>query len=483
MLGGLILVPIIGSIVIWAAGFRNPQHGWVLGCSTLILTGVMVILQLPGAITNTSQTFQVGGIPATYGVELVADSVSFVFIGISLLIILGAMVHTRTIGPRTTPVISAILLLTGGTIGITLAGDLFTLYVFIELLAIATYALIATAESRWATYAAFKYLLIGTLGASLYLLGTAMAFIATGALNMRFVAQEFSILGYTDPLVIGSFIFILVGLAIKIALFPVHTWLADAHAAAPDAISAIISGLLPAIAVYALLRILFTVYTLEFIQRHGWVIDLLLLGGVASLILGSFYAVLQRRLKLLLAYSTIANMGLAIIGITIANETALYGSLLHLIGHGVIKAALFILVGLFAIACGAKTLSDYAGLATDAPYLSAGFVLLGVALIGIPPTVGFMGKYYIALGAIQSGSWAIMALVIASTILTVAYIVPVIDRLYFYERDGATARRSLPVGSQFSVGIAIVLTILLGFGAIGLEGVFEETITELINSD
>lgn len=465
----VLMAPMVGSAIVLLLGLRYPRSGWPIVVVTLVVTSTIATVLLAAAWRDPVR-FEVGNIPSRYGIELVADGIAGVLIVLTLLVMLGAVIHLRRTGPRGSAFNAGILLLTGGTLGVTLAGDLFNLYVFLEISAIASYALISSSRSPVATYAAFKYLLLGTIGATLYLLGIAYVFVATGTLNMVTTAAALEAIGYADPIVVASFVLIGIGLAIKIALFPLHTWLADAHAAAPDAISAIVSGVLPAIAVYALARITFTVYSVDFLNANVTLNMLLLYAGLITIFAGGLFALMQRNIKLLLAYSTISNMGLAVVGIALATEESMYGALLHLFGHGVAKAALFLLAGVIVLVHGAKYLDEYAGIAKQSPWLAGAFTLLGISLIGMPPTVGFMGKYYIVLGAMKTGSWLIALLVLASTLVTIAYIVPIIDRLYFHSASGPTSASSpVPRGTAAGVAIAIGLSIALGLVSVPLS--------------
>lgn len=469
----VILTPLGGATIAWLLGLRYSRAGWPVTVATLLLTTVLAV-PLLAIVWPEPVRYEVGNIPASYGIELVADAISGLLIILTLLVMLGAVMHLRGAGPRGSAFHSGILLLTGGTLGITLTGDLFNLYVFLEISAIASYALISSAESRVSTYAAFKYLLLGTIGASLYLLGVAYVFIVTGTLNMASAASALAVVGHTDALVGASFVLIAVGLAIKIALFPLHTWLADAHAAAPDAISAIVSGLLPAIAVYALARITFTVYSVEFLLANPILNTLLLYTGLITLLVGGVFAMIQQNIKLLLAYSTISHMGLAVVGIALATEQSVYGALLQLFGHGVVKAALFLLAGVIAVIYGARQLDEYAGIAKRSPWLAGTFTLLGISLVGVPPTVGFMGKYYIVLGAIESGSWLIAVFVIGSTLVTVAYVFPIIDRLYFHPFTGQTnGKRAVSNDTALIAIIAVGISLLVGLLTVPIASILE----------
>lgn len=478
--GAVVILPLAAAGVLLLLRHRSDRAGWTVTIASLGLTAFLTIL-LVSELRRGAVRYEMGGIPSTYGIELVADPISSVLVVLTLLVVIGAVIHTRRAGPRNSTFYSGVLLLTGGTLGIILAGDMFNLYVFLEISAIASYALIASAPSRISTYAALKYLLLGTLGASLYLLGVAYVFIATGTLNMVTASNAIAEIGYTDTVVVSSFILMAVGLAIKIALFPVHTWLADAHASAPDAVSAIVSGVLPAVAVYALARITYSVYTPGFFLQNPSFLQALLYTGILTVLAGSVFAILQRNIKLILAYSTISHMGLAIVGVALASDQAVFGATVQLFGHGVVKAALFLLAGIFALVYSAHTLEEYTGLAKRSPILAGAFTVLGISLIGLPPTVGFMGKYYIVLGALETGAWLVAAFVISSTLLSAAYIFPIINRLYFYSFAGPPPDRTAM--SRASLGVVVVgvlLTLLLGVMTVPASSILSPTIEVLL---
>ena len=482
LVAAVIVLPIVASTAPFLLGLRYPDVGPAVSILSLLATFGLATPIVATAARGEVVRYEVGGVPAAYGIELVADAIAATMVLLTVLVVLGAAIHTRRVGPHGTAFHSGLLLLAGGTIGIALTGDLFNLYVFLEIAAIASYALVASADSRVSTYASFKYLLVGTIGASLYLLGVAYVFVATGTLNMRSVADAFAAMGYGDPLVVTSFALIAVGLAVKIALVPLHTWLADAHAAAPDAVSAIVSGLLPAVAVYALARVTFGVYTVDFVHAHPLLTSLLLYGGLVTVFAGGVFAVFQSRIKLLLAYSTVAHMGLAVVGVALATDEALYGALLQLVGHGIVKAALFLLAGLFAVAYGARTLDGYAGLASRSPGLAIVFTVLGLSLVGVPPTSGFVAKYYIVVGAIDAGQWLVAGLVVASTLVTVAYVFPIIDRLYFRDYDGPVPdRAAIPAESTVVVAVALVLTVVIGLVTVPLGGFLAPAIEVMLS--
>ena len=480
--GVVILLPLIGAVVPIAASVRERRIGWPFAVAVLTLTFVLALVLSATVLLTGSVQYELGGIAAPYGIELFVDEFTIVVILLDSLVAGGVLVYTRTAGPRGNAFYSCFLLLVGGMIGITVTADLFNLYVFLEIMGLSSYALVASSNSRWSTYAALKYLLVGTVGATFYLLGVAYLFAATGTLNMADLSVRITEVGYTEPLVVSAFVLLTLGLAIKIALFPVHTWLADAHASAPDGISAMISALVPAVAVYAFARVFFSVFGVEFLAANPLVAQGVLYGALFSLFAGSVFALLQRHIKLVLAYSTVSQFGLVVAGFAVANETAAFGAILQMFGHGIVKGALFVLAGMFALRFdGARTLPEYAGLAKRAPVMGFAFAALAVAMVGLPPTVGFFGKWYIAVGAIEAGHPIVAVLVLVSTLLSLGYIVPFVNQLYFRpfaaEIDDPDAITRWMV---VAVVVAAGISLLLGLASGGMETVLRSAVEGLV---
>ncbi|SNR63670.1 monovalent cation/H+ antiporter subunit D family protein [Halorubrum vacuolatum] len=483
LVGAVVLFPLLTSVLPVAASLKWKQAGWTL--ATIITASTLALAVAVARIVHEHGTIEyvIAGIgERSFGIEFYVDEFSMLVVLLTLLISLGVLVYTRVGGPRGNFFYAGFLLLVGGMLGVVFTGDVFNLYVFLEIMAISSYALVSSSKYRWSTYAAFKYLLVGTVGASFYLLGVALIFAATGTLNMQDLAIQIGEAGYTDPVVITAFALMAVGLAVKIALFPVHTWLADAHASAPDGISAVISSLMPAVAVYAFARILFTAFTPEFLEANPVIAEILLVGALASLFAASLFALLQEHIKLVLAYSTVSQFGLIFIGIAVANETALFGSMLQIFGHGVVKASLFILAGMFALRFGGiRTVDEYAGLAKRAPVMAGMFAVLGISMIGLPPTVGFVGKWYIALGAFEAGHVLVAGLVLFSTLLSAGYILPFINRIYFHPFAGEDVDpAAITKGMLIAVGIGAALGLTLGFFSAEIQGLIESAVTDLL---
>ena len=432
----LIALPLLAATLPLLAGLWFENAGWPVAMTTSLLVsalaGWLTWTVSPWGTTGSQRlVHDLAGYPAPYGIELVGDGLSAIFALLIAVVAVAVLVYGRTTGPQTDAFYSGYLLLTGGLLGMALTGDLFNLFVFLEIVGLVSYALIASNDDGQAAYGALKYLFLGTTGASLYLIGVGYAFVATGTLNMRDMAIELAAVGYTDPLVQAAFGFVLVGFLLKIAIFPLHTWQPDAYTHAPDTVTAYIAALVSTTAAYALIRIAYGVFTVQFFAANPLITDAVLLVASVSIVVGSLLALLQTDIKRVFAYSSVAQFGMILAAIALQSETALFGAVIHLVGHGLMKAALFTGAGVLNSAYGARTVADYAGLAKRAPITSGMMAITGLALVGIPPSVGTLGKWFIALGAVEKGSWGVAIVIFVSTLLTLTYIGRLLETLYF----------------------------------------------------
>jgi multicomponent Na+:H+ antiporter subunit D len=496
----LVALPIFGSIVALLAGLLREETGWPVALITSALQVVASAALATRAFDTDPIRYVVGGFDAPFGIELVVDGLSATIVVLVAVVALGVLGYARRAGPRSNAFYAMYLLLVAGLTGMSITGDVFNMYVFLEITGLAAYALVASGEGGRSALAALKYLLVGTVGASLFLLGIGYAYVATGTLNMADLSEQLADVGYTDPLVWAAFGLLVAGLFVKVAVFPVHTWQPEAYAAAPDSVSAFISALVSTVAAYALFRIVFTVFTVEFLVVSGFARTVLVAGAVVSIVLGSVLAVTQRELKRMLAYSSISQFGLIVGAIAIANGTALTGAAIHLVGHAIMKGGLFLTCGLIATATGARTVEGYEGLAERFPLAAGSFAVLALAMVGVPPAVGFVGKWYIALGAVEAEAWSLAAVILLSTLLTLAYFLRVLERMYFREATGpagstgvdrpdmATDGRgpavdpsAVSTGMHAVVVLTAVLAIVLGAAAFEYGQLLEPTIERLLS--
>ncbi len=433
----LVAVPILAATLPLLVGLKFDRIGWPIALLTAIVEVALAGYVLVTVSTGGRYVHNLGGYPRQYGIELVADGLSAVVVALIALVTLAVLGYARRGGPRRNGFYSAYLLLCGGLMGVGLTGDVFNLFVFLEIVGLATYALVASDRSGRSALAALKYLIIGTAGASLYLVGVGYVFVATGTLNMAELSTAIpETVGYADPLIITSFVFIAIGLSVKAAIFPLHTWMPDAYAESPDTVTAYISGLVSTAGAYALARLIYTVYTPEFFAEVPLAADAIVALATVSIVAGSVLAVIQPDVKRMLAYSSVAQFGMIVAAFGLATEQALLGGLIHLVGHGLMKTALFVGVGILATAYGVRTVSQYANLGYRSPVTVASIGLLLLALVGIPPSIGFLGKWYIAWGAIEAGAPIVAAVIFFSTLLTLLYVARLLETMYFRPADG-----------------------------------------------
>ncbi|SFR46270.1 monovalent cation/H+ antiporter subunit D family protein [Halogeometricum limi] len=497
----LVAVPLLGSVLALLAGLARSRTGWAVAAVTAVLQTALAVVLAVRAFSGDPIRYVVGGFTAPFGIELVIDGLSATMAVLVAVVALGVLGYARVAGPRSNAFYATYLLLVAGLSGMSITGDVFNMYVFLEITGLAAYALVASGESGRSARAALKYLLVGTVGASLFLLGIGFAYVATGTLNMADLSGQLAEVGHGSPLVQASFALLAVGLFVKIAVFPIHTWQPAAYAGAPDSVSALISALVSTIAAYALIRIVFTVFTVDFLVANSFARTLLIAAAIVSIVVGSVLAVTQQEIKRMLAYSSVSQFGLVVGAVAVANGTALTGAVIHLVGHAIMKGGLFLTTGLVANVADARTVDDYRGLAERFPVGSVAFGVLALAMVGVPPAVGFVGKWYIALGAVEAGAWPLVVVILVSTLLTLAYFAQVIERIFFRESDAASAasaetttdetlftdgngadtdRPSVSFGMRATVLLAAVLAVALGVAAFEYGQLLQPTIERLL---
>ncbi|MFC7136737.1 monovalent cation/H+ antiporter subunit D family protein [Halobaculum litoreum] len=433
----LVVVPLLGSLVALTAGIVRDESGWAVALVTLAVQAAMAATVAWSVLSGEAISYAVGGFEPPFGIELYVDGLSAAMVVLVPAVALGVLAYARRAGPRSNRFYATYLLLVTGLTGMSVTGDAFNLYVFLEITGLTAYALVASGDRGRSAVAALKYLLVGTFGASLYLLGIGYAYVATGTLNMTDLASELAAVGYASPLVGAAFAFVVVGLFVKVAMFPLHTWQPGAYEGAPDAVSALIASLVSTVSAYALVRVVLTVFTPEYLAAVPLARTLLAATAAVSIVVGSLLAVSQTDIKRMLAYSSVSQFGLIVAALSVTNGTALVGLAVHLVGHAVMKGGLFLAAGLVSTGTGARSVTEYDGLAGRMPVAAGTFGVLVLAMVGVPPAVGFLGKWYIVLGTLEAGAWALATVILLSTLLTLAYFARLLERMYF--RDAAEA--------------------------------------------
>jgi len=356
---------------------------------------------------------------------------------------------------------TAWLLCLTGLLGIAITGDAFNLFVFLEISALASYVLIAMGSDRRALTAAYQYLIMGTIGATFILIGVGLLYALTGTLNMLDLAARLPEVADSRTARTG-FAFLTVGLGLKIALFPLHLWLPNAYAYAPSAVSAFLAATATKVAVYVLLRFVFSVFGVEFaLGAMPLALGLAVLGSIAVLS-ASTVAIFQQNLKRMLAYSSVAQIGYLVLGVSLATPAGLTATLLHLFNHALMKGALFVALGCIAWRIGSSRLEDFAGLGYRMPWTMGVFVVGGLSLIGIPLTAGFISKWYLVLASLEKGWWPVTVVIIAGSLLAIIYIWRVVEKAYLVKPPAQTAKAEAPVSMLVPAWLLAIANLYFG---------------------
>ncbi len=349
----------------------------------------------------------------------------------------------------------------GTTLGIAFAGNLITLYLFYELLTLCTFPLVIHSGSKEALRSGKKYLIYSFSGATMVLFGTILLFSITNNLNFIPKGVFASIASYDNTLVLIIFIAMFLGFGVKAALAPFHSWLPAAMVAPTP-----VSSLLHAVAVvksgvFALIRVCYFIFGAEVIANTGGQIYMAVF-VVLTILMGSFLALHQDNLKKRLAYSTISQLGYILLGIVLLNEDAFVGALLHLINHAVIKITLFFCAGAIMYTTGKKNISDMDGIGKRMPITMWCFAISSISLVGIPPTNGFVSKWYLAIGGLETGKVIFPAILLLSALLTAMYLFPVVSAAFFKKSNFEEGVQEASLYMLIPIICITIITGLLG---------------------
>jgi len=317
------------------------------------------------------------------------------------------------------------MLMIAGMNGVVLSGDIFNLFVFLEIASLASYALVGFGCEHEELEASFKYMVLGSIASAFILFAVALVYGNTGSLNMAYISKAIQSSGMNNGLAFALSLFI-AGFGLKAALVPFHAWLPDAHPSAPAPISAMLSGvLIKALGVYALCRTVFNVFGVS--VAVGWVFIAL---GVLSMVIGVFLAVGQWDLKRLLAYHSISQMGYVVLGVGMGAlilarggeakwaALAILGGLFHLVNHAVFKSLLFLTSGSVEMATGTRQLKELGGLATVMPITRATCAIASASIAGVPPFNGFWSKLVLVIAAVGAGFYGLAAVTLLVSLVT-----------------------------------------------------------------
>ncbi len=429
----VVVIPLIFAFLTLLFGLWRKGLCYPITLVALSLSFLASLHTLNTVITSGTIHYYLGGWNPPWGIEYVVDHLSaFVLVIVSFIALLVAIYSKKSVEQELPEKIvyfyCLFLLQVTGFLGIVITGDMFNLYVFLEIASLAGYALIATGEDG-APFASFNYVIFGTIGACFYLLGVGYLYIVTGSLNIADLSQILPNL-YHSKVVLVAFAFFLVGVSIKMALFPLHVWLPDAYTYAPSTVTALLAPLMTKVGAYVMIRIMFTVFEPYFSIELIPVTSILGWMAAGAIIFGAVMALAQTDLKRMLAYILVSEVGYITLGIGLANRNGLTGAILHILNDAFMMLALFLVVGAIMYRSGKREIPQLRYLHRKMPLTMAVFVIAALSVIGIPPTCGFFSKWYLILGAIDAGKWVFVAVLLISSLLNVILFFRVIESAY-----------------------------------------------------
>ncbi len=430
----LVAIPLIAAPV--CVLIRGDRAAWAF---TLVVSWVVLgnaLLVLEGVLAGGCLSYEIGSWAAPYGIEYRVDTASafvvLIVAAVGALVLPFAYKSVRHEIPRNRISLfyTCYLLCLTGLLGILVTGDAFNLFVFLEIASLSSYTLISLGRDRRALTAAFQYLVMGTIGATFILIGVGLLYMMTGTLNMADLALRLPLEADTRTVRV-AFAFLTVGASLKLALFPLHLWLPNAYTYAPSVVSAFLAATATKVGVYVMLRFFFTIFGVEFSFETMPVGHILLVLAMVAMLVASTVALFQEDVKRMLAYSSVAQVGYIILGISLASVTGLTAGLIHLFNHALMKGALFLAMGCLFFRLGSVHIQDLRGAARRMPWTMAAFLVGGLSLIGVPLTTGFVSKWYLVQAALEDSQWLAAVLILVSSLLAVMYVWRIVEVAYF----------------------------------------------------
>ena len=484
----LVVVPLLLSPI--ATVIPIGRLAWVVALFGSGVSVIVAILLCSVTASGIRITYFMGNWPPPWGIEFVVDSAtSLTVMVMTTLAFLATLFADRALSAEIAAkdvgkAYSAWLLACGGLYGLVMTADAFNLFVFLEISALASVILIAlgAGRDRRALIAAYNYLVIGAVGATFYVIGVGFIYAVTGSLNMADLADRIPDVEARSIVFIG-FGFMVAGMLVKAAVFPVHIWLPAAYSYAPSAVSTLLAAIATKAAIYVLARIVFTIFggvpevtalALE------WVVVPL---SIAGIFVGTIMAIYERDLKKMLAFSSIAQIGYITLGIGIATSAGIAAGFIHIGNHALIKGGLFMAVGGIFLATGSRvSVMSMTGIGRKMPLTATAFLICGLSLIGLPLTAGFISKLYLVRALLDNDNLVIVGLVLASSALSVMYLWKIVEVMWVRPAPVDALEINERPALYIPVWIIAIANIWLGLDASWLVGAAEAAAASLLGT-
>jgi multicomponent Na+:H+ antiporter subunit D len=475
------------------AGYLNRRLPFFMSLAMNSFFLILSLFILNHVLTVGPIRYWQGGWRPPWGIEYVIDAMNAYLLVIVIAMVILGLIYSRgnvrhEIEERKHVTFYVLVqLMAAGLYGITVTGDLFNMFIWLEIASLTAYALIAVAGGR-ALRPAYNYVIMGSIGACLYIFGVCWLYSVTGTLNfadMRLLLP----LVYDNKAVQMAFAMIVVGVMIKAYIFPLHLWQPDVYTYAPSTISSMMASVHVKVMFYILIRMFYSVFTLEFV-RHYIGLDLLICWVAAIAILaGSIWAIKQRNLKRMLAYSSVSQMGYILLGVGLSplSPWGLVGAAAHILNHAIGKGCLFMCAGAISQQEGLKDIRDFGGLGKKMPYVCAAFTIAALSMIGIPLTAGFTSKLFLVYASLDAAQYPFVAVLLLSGLLNLVYFWRVIDQMYFVkhketENTVEVKEKGKPIPLSMVAPIMILAALCIIMGVVWLTDIPMPLINHILSN-
>ncbi|MBQ6456924.1 MAG: monovalent cation/H+ antiporter subunit D family protein [Mogibacterium sp.] len=475
----IVLLPLCSALLCLALTAVSRNLGIFAVKLSCLASFVLSCIQLQMVVTGGTIHYAIGNYAAPYGIEFVIDSLNAVLLVCFSLMGFLTILFAENFGNEKRPMLvgaacAETALLITGILGMTSTGDVFNLYVFLEITSLSAYCLISLGGSR-GVVSAYRYMLVGTVAATLYLLGIGVLYSVTGTLNMGDMREILDQGGY-DGAMLTAMCFLIPAFGIKMALFPFHGWQPSAYTHAEPGSRPLITGVMGKVPALAMFRFVYCIYGTDFrFVRIG----LILLGifSVFGMLYGSLMAMGQTDIRKILAYSSVAQMGYISLGFAIGTPIALAGAFLHMLGHVFMKGGLFFCTGAIRYKFGTVDINEFGRIYKKMPLTCGLLTAAALSMIGIPPTAGFFSKWYLALGAAGQHEWIYIIILVISSLLNAVYFFRLIEKVFIRQSSELRTRWESEV---LELPLTIIIPVVICFIAIFGLGLFNVRIVDIL---
>jgi len=471
----LIIVPLLTAFLIAFIGGKKDTAAVIL---TLVAVTILLCMSLYSFIITgaQTQTYQMSAWAIPYGISLVLDPLSgFMMVMIAIISFTSALFSIQYIRhlQQDWKFYALFMLLLTGMNGVVMTGDIFNLFVFMEIALFAAFGLVAFGGRAEEYEAAFKYAVMGSVSSTIILFGIAVIYSATSSLTMSVIAERLPLLDQKIVLWVGGLF--MAGFGLKTAAMPFHAWLPDAHSSAPAPISSMLSGvLIKALGVYVLIRFFFNVF-----GAPKLFLTLFLVLGSISILVGVFLAIGQWDMKRLLAYHSISQIGYILLGLGLASPLAIFGAIFHMFNHALFKSLLFYNAGSVELALGTRNLKQLGNLSRILPVTSATSMIASLSISGIPPFNGFFSKLVIIIAAIKIGQPVYALVAVVGSLLTLASFMKV--QRYGFHGEKVIEKTANKVGWSMNLAMICLAVLCLVTSVLIFPGIREAIMDPVVN--